>query len=158
MAFARGLAMAFLLSTVAILGIACGDDSNGNAPELTNPDQEGSELVNEYARLIKEHDVQGLEEFISDAFIIQRADGSNSEKAAYLENLPTITGEVEITDVSALQAGDALVVRWVISVSEVIDGRSFSSDPAPRLSTFVYEDGSWRLSSHANFIAPASDE
>ena len=98
----------------------------------------------------------GLQEFLSEAFIIQRADGSNDEKATYLQNIPDIA-DFTITDVTALQADNALIVRWNLTVNEVIDGKPYSTQPAPRLSTFVYNDGDWQLTSHANFNAPESD-
>ena len=145
-----------LLAGAIILGVACSSDSDSDsAATLANPVQTGTELVNEYIALLKDKDVEGLRSFISDAFIIQRADGSHSEKAAYLQNFPEI-GEFTITDVTALQANDALIVRWFLTVDEVINGQNYSTEPAPRLSTFVYQGGEWRLSSHANFNAPPS--
>ena len=143
-----------VLAGAIVFGIACsGDSDSESAATLENPDQTGSELVNEYITLLKDKDVGGLRDFLSDAFIIQRADGSNDEKTAYLENIPDI-GEFTITEVTALQANDALIVRWFLTVDEVINGQRYGGDPAPRLSTFVYQDGDWRLTSHANFNAP----
>jgi hypothetical protein len=147
---------ALLLAGAIILGVACGGDSDtDSAARLDNPDETGAALVNEYITLLQDEDIDGLRSFLSDAFIIQRADGSTDEKAAYLQNIPQI-GEFTITDITALQADDALIVRWFLTVKEVINGQPFSGEPAPRLSTFVYQDGDWRLSSHANFNAPES--
>jgi hypothetical protein len=145
-----------LLAVALVFGIACGGSDGETAATLDNPDQTGSELVNQYITLLKNKDVDGLRDFLSDAFIIQRADGSTDQKTAYLLNIPDI-GEFTITDVTALQANDALIVRWLLTVDEVINGRRYSGEPAPRLSTFVYEDGDWRLSSHANFNAPPAE-
>lgn len=143
-----------LLAASIMLGVACGDDSDGeSAAKLEDPNQTGTELVTKYITLVKDQDVSGLQSFISEAFIIQRANGSHSEKAAYLENLPEI-GEFTVTEVSALQADNTLVVRWFLAIEEVIDGQPFSGEPAPRLSTFLYQDGEWRLASHANFNVP----
>ncbi len=141
-----------LLMTILLLS-ACGGSDSNSVDDLDDPDAKGSELINEYAVLIKEKDVDGLEDFISDAFIIQRADGSFRDKADYLQNLPDLT-EYTISEVTALQDGDVLTVRWFISVHSVVNGVQTSTDPAPRLSTFVYHDGDWRLTSHANFNAP----
>lgn len=142
-----------LLAGVLLLGVACSDSDNDSVETLANPDVTASELANKFLTLLHEEDTDGLRDFLSDAFIIQRADGSHSEKAAYLENLPTIN-EFTISDVVAFQTGNTLIARWAISVDEVIDGRQFSTEPAPRLSTFVYTDGDWRLASHANFNVP----
>lgn len=145
-----------LLSTALIAGVlllaACGD-SGSDAPEVPDPVETGTELVTRYLTLVRDQDVEGLEDFISDAFIIQRADGSHSEKPAYLENLPELR-EFTVADVSAQQAAGALIVRWMLTIDEEIGGAQFSQEPAPRLTTFVYEDGDWRLSSHANFNVP----
>lgn len=146
-----------LLASVLLLGVACSSDSDDDSVEtLANPGVTASELANKFLTLLHEQDTEGLRDFLSDAFIIQRADGSHSEKAAYLENLPTIN-EFTISDVVAFQTGNTLIARWAISVDEVIDGRQFRSEPAPRLSTFVYSDGEWRLASHANFNVPEDD-
>jgi hypothetical protein len=94
-----------------------------------------------------------LEEFLSKAFNLQRASGSFATKADYLNNIPDI-GLYEISGVTGKQDGDALVMKWSLVVREVIDGQTYSGDPAPRLSTFVWRDGRWQLSSHANFNVP----
>ncbi|MPZ22937.1 MAG: ABC transporter substrate-binding protein [Dehalococcoidia bacterium] len=146
-----------LLSAVALLVVsaACGSDDEG-APSLDAPAETAEELVNTYISLLAGNDVEGLEEFISDAFTIQRADGSTATKDAYLANIPEI-GEFEITEVSAGQSGDALVTRWFLEVDEVIDRETWASTPAPRLSTFAWEGDGWKLLSHANFNAPEGD-
>lgn len=149
------LFLAGIAAAVLVLGAACSDSDSDSAATLSNPSETGSELVNKYITLLQDKDEAGLRDFLSEAFIIQRADGSHSEKAAYLQNFPDI-GPFTIEDVTALQADDALIVRWLLTVDEVINGQEFSGDPAPRLSTFVYQDGEWRLSSHANFNVPES--
>ena len=144
-----------LLAGVLFFAVGCSDSNGDSAATVQDPGATGTELVNQYIALLKAKDTDGLRRFISDAFIIQRADGSHSQKAAYLENFPEI-GDYSITDVSALQADSSLIVRWFLTVDEVIDGRRYSGEPAPRLSTFVYQGGEWRLSSHANFNAPTN--
>ena len=59
-------------------------------------------------------------------------------------------------DVQAVQSGNLLTVRWSIEVDELINGKMVNRGNAPRLSTFVWRDGEWKLSSHANFNLPAS--
>ena len=147
-----------VLSIAVLLTLgSCGGSDDDIADELDDPDETGLELVEKYAELIVAKDVDGLEGFISDAFIIQRADGSFRDKDDYLKNLPDLT-EYTISEVTAAQDGNALTVRWFISVHSVVDGVPTSTDPAPRLTTFIYQDGDWRLSSHANFNPPAESE
>ena len=147
----RVVAMLAVAALVAA-AIACGDDDD-SAPELGDADSTGEELVDEFIVLVRDGNVDGLEGFLSDAFMLQRADGSFATKDEYLSNLTEI-GEYEIDDVSAQQDGDALVVHWTLTIEEVIDGQPFATDPAPRLSTFVWSDDRWQLIAHANFNAP----
>ncbi len=144
-----------LLSVLAIVLVAaaaaCGSDDS--APTLSDPDQTGDELTNRFITLLAGKDAAGLEKFLSEAFILQRASGSSATKADYLPTIPNI-GPFEISDLSARQDNDILVVKWRMAIQEVIDGKSYSTKPAPRLSTFVWRDGRWQLSSHANFNVP----
>lgn len=142
-----------LIAVVLALGAAgCGEE-NG-APTLDDPDATGAELIDRYFTYLAEGDAGGLEGFLSDAFIVQRADGSTATRDDYLAKLPKL-GKFEVSDLSARQDGPALVVRYDQTVQEEeIGGERFQSKPAPRLSTFVWEDGDWRLSSHANFNVP----
>ena len=135
---------------------SCGG-SDDSAAELDNPDESGAELIETYALLISEKDLDGLDDFISDAFIIQRADGSYRLKDDYIDHIPDLE-DWTISEVEAVQDGNVLTVHWVISVHSTVDGVRTSTDPAPRLSTFIYDDGEWRLSSHANFAAPEEEE
>src|SRR5262245_33444543 len=80
------------LSTLAlILSMSCGSDSDDKAaPALSDPNATGVEVANQFVTLLQKKDVQGLQSFLSDAFIIQRADGSSSTKSEYLTKLPEI--------------------------------------------------------------------
>ena len=142
-----------VLGAALMLGVACGGSSNRNAATLKDPNQTGSDLVNKYMTLLQQKDANGLKSFVSDAFIVQRADGSTSDKTAYLQSFPDV-GQFTITNVSARQIENALVVRWDVSVHETVDGKPYDTTPAPRLSTFYYANGAWKLTSHANFNAP----
>jgi hypothetical protein len=143
------LALAVLLAGAS----ACGDDDRDGAPSLDDPGATAAELVDEYFTLLSAGDGSGLEELLSDAFVVQRADGSTATKDEYLTDLPEIE-RFEVSDLLARQDGDALVVRYEQTVQETIGGERLRTDPAPRLSTFVWADGRWRLSSHANFNVP----
>lgn len=142
--FAASVAAAFLL-------LACGSDND--APNLGQPNQTGRELTEQFIRLIQQKDVNGLQSFLSDAFILQRAEGQHYTKSEYLTRLPEI-GQYTISDVQARQDGNALVVRWSFTVQQVIEGQPYRTDPAPRISTFIWADGRWQMTSHANFNTP----
>jgi hypothetical protein len=141
----------------AAVFLALGSGDSDGAPSLADPSQTGRALVESYMSLLAAKDVNGLEGFISDAFLRQGAEGSFYTKDEYLQQLPAIR-DYRISDVVARQAGDALVVRWLFSVTEVIGGRTLSTEPTPRLATFAWSDGEWRLTSHANFNPPVASE
>ena len=141
-----------VLAGLLALSIACrgGDD---DAPRLENPNTTGEMLADRFLTLIRDKDISGLRDFLSEGFVIQRADGSYATKADYLTRLPEI-GDFRIHDVSAHQVDASLVVHWTLTINEVIEGKDYETTPAPRLSTFVYTDGEWRMLSHANFNVP----
>lgn len=145
----RLAAVATLLSALLV---ACGSSGDKDAPAATSGDAE--RLTRQFITLLQQKDTAGLRNFLDDSFMIQRADGSFATKESYLTNLPAI-GEFSIANVSFKQQGSALVVRWELTVNEVINGQPYRGAPAPRLSTFVYHDGEWRMMSHANFNAPS---
>ena len=50
-----------------------------------------------------------------------------------------------------MQDADVLTVRWTVVVDAVLNGQKYGTEEAPRLSSFVWVDGRWRLLTHANF-------
>lgn len=76
-------------------------------------------LTNKYYALLQSKDIRGLQEFLSPAFPLQRANGTGADRSGYLADVPTISD----------------LAVW----------------PAPHISTYVRNDGRWRLVSHANF-------
>jgi hypothetical protein len=147
-----GLAVLLCLAIVSLAG--CGSDDDELAPELSDPNETAEELVNRYMSMLASKDVQGLDDFLSEGFMRQGAEGRFASKDDYLNNLPQIS-QYTISDVRANQEGNALVVSWNFKVTETI-GVPLGTAPTPRLATFVWQDGEWKLLSHANFNPPAS--
>ncbi len=150
-----GRILLVIIIGLLLWGESCGTADNKNAPTLTDPAQTGQQLVDNYMSLLAKNDAAGLKTFLSDSFLRQGTDGMFATKDQYLSNLPQVSN-YHITDVTAKQSGDALVVRWMSSVDEVVNGKTLQTTPAPRLATFVWEQGQWKLLSHANFNAPTS--
>ncbi len=148
------IALVVAIITVLLVGAACGSSSSKGAPTLSAPAQTGQQLVEKYMSLLANQDVAGLNSFLSDSFLRQGADGTFATKDQYLSDLPQVSN-FHVTDVTSKQSGDALVVRWMLSVDEVVSGKTLQTTPAPRLATFIWDRGDWRLLSHANFNAPA---
>jgi hypothetical protein len=120
------------------------------APRLADPTPTARALVIRFFVLIRDKDTAGLERFLSPAFQVQRADGSHSDKAAYLKNLPHVE-RFYLTQLAATEAGGTLVVRYVARVTGHVNGKLYTPGPAPRLSVFDWNGERWQLAAHANF-------
>jgi hypothetical protein len=107
-------------------------------------------LVTKYFTLIQNKDKAGLEKFLSPAFELQRADGTGSEKAEYLDNIPTVQS-FNLTDFTAKRAGDVLAVRYLADATGIVDGKPYTPGPAPRLTVFARDGKKWHVVAHANF-------
>jgi hypothetical protein len=144
-----------LLALALLVVGGCGsstDDTNArDAPVLSDPDATGRELTSEYMSILQDGDAGALEEFLGDVFVVQRADGSTATRDEYLAT-PIEVSSFELgPDVLGEQDGDVLVVRWAVRATEASDVGAMSDQEAPRLSTFVWRDGDWKLVAHANF-------
>jgi len=120
------------------------------APTLADPTAAAKPLVIRFFVLIARKDAAGLDQFLSPAFQVQRADGSSSDKAAYLANLPTVD-RFYLSNLAATQANAVLVVRYLARVEGLVNGKPYTPGPAPRLSVFSWNGQRWQLAAHANF-------
>ncbi|MFO1539416.1 MAG: nuclear transport factor 2 family protein [Chloroflexota bacterium] len=125
--------------------------STAAAPVLADPVTTGTELVTRYAQLIMDGDTAGLAALLDTGFQIARANGDHYDRDAYLAlGLPTIES-FTVDEVDATQAGPTLVVFWTLDSVQVVDGVQQPSGPLPRLTTFAWIAGDWKLVAHANF-------
>lgn len=122
----------------------------------TADDELGGELADQFFSVLQRGDTEELDALLDPAFQVTRADGSTADKAQYLQQ-PASVETYQIDNARATRDGDVLVVRYEVTTEEVIDRQSYTSDPAPRLSVFVEEGGSWKLIAHANFNVPSTD-
>jgi len=151
---ARLLGVAVALGIVVALA-ACGGGASSSAPTLSDPSATGREQATRFLALLQSKDTAGLDAFLDPAFQLQRADGTGATKPEYLAK-PAQVASFELgPSVSAVQNGPLLTVRWELTVVESIGGQPQREGLAPRLSTFVWSDGDWKLLSHANFNLPA---
>ena len=160
------LALVIVLAAVlgAVVGLgACSDDSSSGSsattvPVVADPSATGRELATEFMTVLQQGDRDGLADLLADGFVIQRADGSTATRDEYLAAPITVTSFELGPDVLGVQDGDVLVVRWSVEAAEATAGGVLGEQLAPRLSTFVWRDGEWRMVSHANFNLPAASE
>jgi Domain of unknown function (DUF4440) len=124
-----------------------------SSPAMANFHAPGAQLAAEFLRLLHAKDMAGLDRFLSPAFLLQRPDGSFLTKAQYLAN-PAKVDEFQLTDVVGKRTGDTRVIRYTVTAIEHINGQQVTAAPVPRISTYVWRDGAWRLLAHANFSTP----
>jgi hypothetical protein len=119
------------------------------APQLSDPTATGHRLANRFFTLLRSKNIEGLQGFMSDAFQVQRANGTGASKEDFLAQLPVINNFV-LSDFHGTQAGPVLVVRFEASVVGVINGAPYTPGPAPRISTYVWNGLRWQIASNAN--------
>lgn len=122
---------------------------------LADPSTTARELVTEFLTILSTEEAPGLDDFLADGFQLQRADGTGATKVEYLANHAVVESFELGDEISAVQSGDLLTVRWTVVVEEAVSGQPLSRQEAPRLSVFVRDDGEWHLLAHANFNLPA---
>jgi hypothetical protein len=136
--------LAVLLAGALALA-ACGEESAPRGPSDVA-------LVGELFQLLHDEDLDGLDEYLSPAFQLQRTDGTTVTKAAYLEKPATID-HWEILEAEGTRYGDTRIIRSIVTSDSVIEGKRTVQDPAPRLSTFTWNGERWQLAAHANYVA-----
>ena len=145
----RKVVVAVFVAVVALTG--CSTVQPSSAPSLADPNTTGRELSTQFLTLLKSGDSAGLEAFLAPAFQIQRADGSGETKSEYLADPASITSFELGPELTAVQDGSLLTVRWQLATNETINGEKLATGMSPRLSTYVWSNGAWRMVSHANF-------
>jgi hypothetical protein len=145
---AAGLA---LLAAVVLALAAC---SSAAAPPTSDPTAEGTALVNKFFTILQQpaaDKVAQLKTFLAPEFQIVRDTGDHLDKDAYLQNPASVT-TYSLSDLVATQGSDVLVVSYVVTTEETINGVT-QSTAKPRLSVFHWTDGAWHLAAHSNFGA-----
>jgi len=114
---------------------------------------QAEQVQNTFFQAITDKDTSALNEVLSPAFLLVRADGSSATKEQYLANPATITS-FELTDFAVTEAGNVMVARFSGTTAETINGVEFASEPAPRFSVMVNDGGSWQIIGQVNFNSP----
>jgi hypothetical protein len=120
---------------------------------LLNGNPSNKRLASEFLMMLQAKDMNGLKVFLAPQFLIQRGDGSYLDKAQYLAD-PSEVDSFKIRGVVGTRDGDVRVIRFEANTKQRIEGREVPGGWIPRLSTFVKEEGIWKLIAHANFLLP----
>lgn len=118
---------------------------------LANADTTATQLLNRFFKALATDDQAKLGALLSPAWMIQRASGTWATRATYLAAMPDVR-QYQIADVMAQYSAPTLVIRSRTATQEPnASGDLVTSRLAPRLSTFTWQGGRWRMTSHANF-------
>jgi hypothetical protein len=147
--------VALTVATLALVVFMAAPAAAASAPKLKDPDATGEKLATKFLTLLQNKDTKGLAAFLDPSWQLQRADGTGATKSEYLANPATVTAFKIGPELTAVQAGDVLTVRWQLEANTQIDGTQYRTTEAPRLSVFRWDGRQWRMVSHANFNVPA---
>jgi hypothetical protein len=123
-----------------------------SSPEMAKRNVSDAVLAGEFLRILKAKDQTALARFLSPDFLLQRPDGTYLTRDGYLAN-PARVDDYALSDVVGTRTGDVRVIRYTVTATQFIDGRQVQQDPVPRISTYVWRGGAWRIVAHANFSA-----
>lgn len=119
-------------------------------PKGSNANALATALVTRFFTLIKNQDNAGMSKFIDKAWLSQTSDGTSRDSRTFIGDMPTIEN-FAIANVAARLNGFLLNARYQSKVAGNIAGKPYSSTFAPRLATFSYCSGAWKMLSQANF-------
>ncbi len=110
----------------------------------------GETLTKQLWEDIKGCDVKAIEGYMSPQFQSIHQDGSRTgkEELELIKNLNL--GDYTLTNFKTTENETMIVVTYLVSVTETIDGRQLNSNPAPRLSAWQKTENGWKLIIHAN--------
>jgi hypothetical protein len=123
-----------------------------SSPEMTRFAVSDERLASEFLRINQAGDATALQRFLAPGFLIQRSDGTYLTKEQYLTR-PSKIDAFQVSDIHGTRTEKVRVIRYTLQATIEIDGKEVPQDPAPRISTFVWRDGAWRLIMHANMAA-----
>lgn len=114
---------------------------------------EAEKVQNDFFQAIVDKDTSALDDLLSPAFLLVRADGSSATKEQYLAN-PADISSFELSDFAVTSDGNVMVARFSGTTAETIDGVEYSTEPAPRFAVMVNDNGTWRIIGQVNFNSP----
>ena len=148
--------MVFVLVTAMAALSSCSGDDGGDAdhaPELAAPDETGRELAHEFLTILHDGDIDELRNSWPTGSSSSESTAPGPPRPSTSRTLRRSTKFMLGPTFIAVQQDDVLTVRWTVTVESVINGQPAGTAEAPRLSSFVWDEGRWRLLSHANFNA-----
>ncbi len=138
-----------LLLGLLWLCVSCGGTSAEPGPTDEPVASIGTQLATSYVTMLHDHNVDGLRGLLADAFMMQRPDGTSVDKAGFLADLPVLAQGV-LPVVQASRGSETLVLIWQTPPAVVA---AATSGDIPRISTYIWDHGAWRLLSQGDYSA-----
>jgi ketosteroid isomerase-like protein len=113
--------------------------------------ENAKKAVEAWVNAVASGNVDTVREHLAPEFQILRSDGKGYDEAEYLAGgLPKIDSIIGVQDVVATEHDNLMVVRYVLSLKETVDGKAVQRS-APRLTVFHRDGDRWLVVAHANF-------
>lgn len=109
-----------------------------------------TDTQNAFFTALKDGDTAALEQVLSPAFQLVRADGSAVTYQEYLAN-PATMNSFQLDDFVTTSDGDIIVAHFSGTTDEVIDGQQYATAPAPRFAVMQKDGDTWKIIAQANF-------
>jgi hypothetical protein len=140
------------LATLALVVPTANAAPRPSSPEMAGKNVSDTVLASEFLRILKADDQTALARFLSPQFLLQRPDGTYITRDQYLLN-PSRVEDYTVTDVVGTRTGNVRVIRYTVNTTQFQNGQQITQDPVPRISTYVWRGGAWRIVAHANFAS-----
>ena len=151
-----GTVAAFALASITV---GCAGDRAGTvaAPDLPavfrDRDATAAALFDTYSDALVAKDAARLGEVLGDEFLLQRTNGSWTDRAGFLSRLPDLRS-FETDDFTERRGVNVIVARCVATADLSVDGATYRTTSAPMLVVFEWADGHWALQAQGNFNLP----
>lgn len=136
------IAVLFLIVAQSLFNVGCS----------TADDVDGEQLERDFFEDIQLQNFEAVEAKIAFGFQSLHQDGARNreEEIALIKGL--MLGKVTLTDFIVTRNGDTIVVTYMGSVEETIDGQIVTTQPVPRMSVWIRTESGWQWISHVNMV------
>ncbi|MEY2754817.1 MAG: hypothetical protein RJB65_1175 [Actinomycetota bacterium] len=154
----RLLAVAAITASLLVgcSGSRAGTIAAGNLPDvLRDKDATSEELFALYSDALVQKDTELLGSVLGDQFLLQRTNGTWTDKAGFLAQLPDLRS-FTAGPVEERRGEQTIVARLDATGDLVVNGVKYRMTAAPMLLVFEWTAGHWVLQAQGNFNLPGS--
>jgi len=116
----------------------------------------GEQLVRQFWEAIRTEDVEALEGILAPGFQSSHEDGMRDREAELALCADIDMDEYTLTDFVVTRQGATIIVTFLASVEETLEGFRTTTTPAPRMAVFLMTEVGWQMIAYAN-LNPMDD-